>query len=164
MDDYEFDNPLISISESMLTQEPDPTVPLVVTKNTTEPTTKVGTQAVVEHECFSILSGRGKGGIGTKNERIKLIHDVLQVDASEYVPPHLTYDPLLKGWLKLILILTRTVVNGNCLYLQEQNVVLTSYSQIAEQMLQFQKIPDPKKSSLLKTIWILHVSLIIYLC
>ena len=76
MDDYASDDPLNTISESMLTQEPDPTVPLVVTNNTTEPPTKVGTQAVVEHECFIVLSGRGKGGIGTKHERINLIHDV----------------------------------------------------------------------------------------
>ena len=58
MDNYESDDPLNTISESILTQEPDPIVPLAVTNNTTEPPTKLGTQAVVEHEYFSVLLGR----------------------------------------------------------------------------------------------------------
>ena len=80
----------------MVTQEPDPTLSLVVSNTTTETTTKVGKQPVVEHECLNVLSGRGKGSIGIKNERIKLIHDILKMDVSDYVPPHLTDDPLLK--------------------------------------------------------------------
>ena len=49
MDNYESDDPINTISESMSTQDPDPTVLLVVPNNTTEPPTKVGTHAVVEH-------------------------------------------------------------------------------------------------------------------
>ena len=41
----------------------------------------------------------GKGAIGSKLDRIKLVNDVLKVDISEYVPPHLTDDHLIKDWL-----------------------------------------------------------------
>ena len=49
-------------------------------------------QPAVVHECFTVLSGRGKGTIGSNLDLIKLVGDVLKLDISEYVPPHLTYD------------------------------------------------------------------------
>ena len=104
MEDFNTIEPLdTTISQRRVTQEDDPTVQLVVYDATASPTnespTKAGKQPVIEHECFIVLSGRGKGTIGTKNDRINLIHDILQVDVSEYVPPHLTDDPLIKRWV-----------------------------------------------------------------
>ena len=86
-----------SISRNIITQDEDPTVALVVT--TEERPTKLVLPPVVEHECFHILLGRSKGIIGTKNDRIKLIHDVLLLDVSEYLPPHLWEDPSIKKWI-----------------------------------------------------------------
>ena len=53
----------------------------------TPPPTPVKNTEPEEHECLNVLSGRGKGTIGSKASRIQLIHDVLMLDPEEYVPP-----------------------------------------------------------------------------
>ena len=78
MDDFNTIEPLdTTISQRRVTQEDDPTVQLVVYDATESPTnelpTKAGKQPVTEHECFIVLSGRGKGTIGTKNHRVKVV-------------------------------------------------------------------------------------------
>ena len=126
-----------SISRNIITQDEDPTVALVVT--TEERPTKLVLPPVVEHECFHILSGRSKGTIGTKNDRIKLIHDVLLLDVSEYLPPiYGKIHPLKNGFI-IPLCWIRIQVNGILIYLQEQFVILILSSQNAKQMLPFWK-------------------------
>ena len=82
MDKFKSDDPLNTITWVMVTQDPDPTVPLVVSNATTMTPTKLCTQPVVEHEYFNVLLDRGKGSIGKKNEQIKLIHYVLKMHVS----------------------------------------------------------------------------------
>ena len=85
-----------SISPNLITQEGTGGT-LVPYKSNTE-TSVENTQHAV-HECFFVLSGRGKGTIGSKADRIHLIHNVLMVDPEEYVPPHLTDDKSIRGWI-----------------------------------------------------------------
>ena len=73
-----------SISPNLITQEGTGGT-LVPYKSNTE-TSVENTQHAV-HECFFVLSGRGKGTIGSKADRIHLIHNVLMVDPEEYAPP-----------------------------------------------------------------------------
>ena len=85
----------VGITTTMyLSQEKDLTESLVVFNNESKNTTV--TKPVVGHACFSVLLGRVKCTIGTKNNRAKIIYGVLKVNVSEYVPPHLTNDPLIK--------------------------------------------------------------------
>ena len=64
----------------------------------TPPPTPVENTEPEEHECFNVLSGRGKGTIGSKGNRIQLIHDVLMLDPEEYPPPFMD-DKSIKGWI-----------------------------------------------------------------
>ena len=55
------------------------------------------TEAVIQHKCFKVFSGRGKGSIGTKTDRILFIINVLKVNIADYTPPHLMNDASIKA-------------------------------------------------------------------